>query len=50
MQYIITAFAIMANIANATLKFENYVYEKQITDDINFIEFLFKFKIFQSRQ
>lgn len=44
MQYIITAFAIMANIANATLKFENYVYEKQITDDINFIEFLFKFK------
>lgn len=43
-RYLVTIFIIIANIANATLKFESYIYEKQITDDANFIEFLFKFK------
>ena len=44
LRYLVTIFIIMANIANATLKFESFVYEKQITDDVNFIEFLFQFK------
>lgn len=43
-RYIVMIFIIIANIANAILKFESYIYEKQITDDANFIEFLFKFK------
>lgn len=44
LRYLLMIFIIMTNIANATLKFESYVYEKQITDDINFIEFSFQFK------
>ena len=44
MKYIVTIFIIMANIANAALKFEDYVYEKQTTDDVRFVEFVFKFK------